>query len=464
MRNKILIALLSFYSVSFSQNEKVQGKWYGKIEAMGITQIVAINIDDTANTLKGNFYNIEYIDRGVALNSISFKDNILGFTIKAGNSLLTYIGTLEDERIKGVFTQGIEFDLVFQRDSILKEEVKRPQEPRPPCDYYTEDITIKNKKSNIDLAGTLTLPSKEGKFPVVILISGSGPQNRNSEVLGHKPFLLWADYLAKNGIGSFRYDERGIGESTGKYSTADLNDFYADAKSMIKVISKRKEVTSLGILGHSEGGIIAPWLASNCKKIDFIVMLAGPGAPVTELMAEQRKLTFSNMGVSEVDIITNNKMFEEIDEAVLSIDKTTINDSLFKIMTASFNKMEDERYKSIQFRMQVTQQNIALVSSRWYKSFVAINPADYLTKVKQPVFAINGDKDLQVASYQNIPAIEKALSEGNCKNYTTKVYPGLNHLFQQCETGMVTEYGSIEETVNPAVLKDVTDWINDLSK
>lgn len=463
MQNKILLVFLFFCFNSFSQNEKVLGKWYGQLNVMGTSLRFNMDINLNQEEINVVLASPDQKAYGIKTDTSSFIKDTLFF--KSNGLRASYKGVFVNNKIEGFFMQrGMEFELNFQRDSIVKEKPQRPQEPIPPFNYYTKAVIVKNKKGGIELAGTLTLPSKEGKFPVVILVSGSGPQNRDSEILRHKPFLVWADYLAKNGIGTFRYDERGVGKSTGKYVGSDLNDFYSDLKSVVKTIGKRKEVKSLGVLGHSEGGIIAPWLASENCKVDFVIMLAGAGVPVTELMAEQRKLISGKAGISNEDIETNNKMFEEINKAVISLDETILNDSLFAIMTSAFNKMENESYKNLPYRMQVAQQVVAQVTTPWYKSFISVNPTSYLTKIKKPVLAINGDKDLQVAAYQNIPAIEKALKEGKCKNYTTKIYPGLNHLFQKCETGMVSEYSEIEETINPEVLKDVTIWIKGLPK
>lgn len=463
MQNKILLVFLFFCFNSFSQNEKVLGKWYGQLNVIGTSLRFNMDINLNQEEIHVVLASPDQKAYGIKTDTSSFIKDTLFF--KSNGLRASYKGVFVNNKIEGFFMQrGMEFELNFQRDSIIKEKPKRPQEPNPPFDYYTEDIIVKNKKAGIELAGILTLPSKEGKFPVVILVSGSGPQNRDSEILRHKPFLVWADYLAKNGIGTFRYDERGVGKSTGKYVGSDLNDFYSDLKSIVNTIGKRIEVKSLGVLGHSEGGILAPWLASENCKVDFVIMLAGAGVAVTELMAEQRKLISEKAGVSNKDIETNNKMFEEINKAVISINKSVLNDSLFAIMTSAFNKMEDESYKNLSYRMQVAQQVVAQVTSSWYRSFISVTPSDYLTKIKQPVLAINGDRDLQVAAYQNIPAIEKSLKEGKCKNYTTKIYPNLNHLFQKCETGMVSEYSEIEETINPEVLKDVTIWIKGLPK
>lgn len=459
----ILVLVIGLISVGFSQNEKINGKWYSELNVMGQKLRLNLIVKENAGALKAELDSPDQNAYGIKIDSISFQGDSLFFNSKMIRA--SYKGKLKEGSIVGVFNQGIKLDLVFQRDSIIKKPLVRPQTPKEPFGYYTEEITIKNKKGKVDLAGTLTLPSNDGEYPVVVLISGSGPQDRNSEIFGHKPFLVWADHLAKNGIGTFRYDERGIGQTTGKYVGSDLNDFYSDVNAIVKAIFKRKEVKSVGVLGHSEGGIIAPWLASKNKKVDFVVMLAGPGVPPNELMHEQRKLIFGASDVSPKEIAINKEMFEAIDGAVLSIkDKQALNDSVINIVKLGLAKSNNPEYESIGAKIQFTQQIVSFVTSDWYKSFITVNPSSYLSKLKQPLLALNGEKDLQVAHYKNLPAIEEALKNGKSKIYETKAYPSLNHLFQKCEKGTLDEYAVIEETVNEDVLNKVASWINSLPK
>lgn len=239
----------------------------------------------------------------------------------------------------------------------------------------------------------------------MILISGSGPQDRNSEIFGHKSFWVIADYFAKNGIGTFRYDERGVGKSTEKHSECDLHDLYRDVQFITKNIRKRKDVKKVGLLGHSEGGIIAPWYASNCKKIKFVIMLAAPGVEPKEMMHEQRRLQSELAGnISPLQIKIQENMFRKIDSTVLA----STNDSVLKIELRKITDVQFYSMKNVDKQKDnLANQIIPLVSSRWYKSFISVKPSDYLSKIRKPVLAIGGGNDMQVPMISNMRAIAK---------------------------------------------------------
>ncbi|MFQ3336123.1 MAG: putative esterase, partial [Flavobacteriales bacterium] len=288
-----LFILINFFSYS----QEIEGDWYGEMVLGARTAKLILSIGDDLEKLtitEKNPFTFE-------LDSFYYYENEVVFYLNRINS--KFVGKLDREFIKGEWTQnGMVFPLVFSRDeNSVAEELKRPQTPIPPFDYYTEELTIENQNSSISLSGTLTLPAKDEKqYPVVVLITGSGPQDRDSEMLGHKSFAVIADHLAKQGIGTFRYDERGVGKSTGKYVGSDLNDFYNDVDAIVNQLLERKEVKRLGLFGHSEGGIIAPRYASeNKKKIDFVIMMGAPGVPIPELMHKQRRNQYEIAGMGE---------------------------------------------------------------------------------------------------------------------------------------------------------------------
>lgn len=452
----ILLILISL--VSFSQ--EIEGIWYGKLSAMGSEQQIGIVLDKKLDSYEVGLINPATPSRKLLMDSVNIQSDSFYFnSIKLG---IVYEGKIYKDSLSGNFQQnGYEIPLVLTRNLPVIKEIKRPQTPVPPFDYFTEEIKVENKKAGLILSGTLTLPSKEGKYPVVILISGSGPQNRDSEILGHKSFAVIADHLAKQGIGSFRYDERGVGKSTGVYKGSDLFDFYEDVDAIVSHLLQREEIGKLGLAGHSEGGIIAPWYASEHKKsIDFVMMLAGPGMAVKDMMHLQRKLQYESMGMSEQEIASQKQLFVEIDKVVIEQEGEMKTKSLTEIFVNyakkhAYTKEETEQY---------TKSQLKVMDAAWYKSFVAIVPADYLRKVRCPILVIQGGKDKQVPMEENIAEIKTNLKQkGLCrKKPVIKTYSNLNHLFQPCQTGNVEEYGEIETTIDRRVLFAMSDFIKEI--
>jgi len=335
--------------------------------------------------------------------------------VKVESLDVTYRAKLKDGKLDGKFTQrGFTFPLVMTKGV---PEVKRPQMPQPPFPYETEEVTFKNEIDGATLAGTLTWPvdyiPKSKKKPMVVLfVSGSGQQNRDEELFEHKPFLVIADYLARHGIATLRYDDRATGQSVGgDVKNATSEDFARDAAAGIRFLRSKRAFSKVGILGHSEGGLIAFMLGAQ-KKTDFIVSLAGPGVQGDTLLTTQ-----------------GNRIM---------------------LLSGQLPTMTVKKYR----------QQEAVQQTPWIRWFIDYNPSDNIRKTYCPVFALNGDRDCQVISSQNLTAIERLLPKSTQNQI--KEYSGLNHLFQHCTTGLPTEYGEIEETISPEVLKDIAKWINSL--
>jgi uncharacterized protein len=294
-----------FQSVYFSQD--VSGKWHGLLKVNKIEIRIDMNISRTETGYVSTMDSPDQGALGVFVDTTEFKNPDFRFKIEKGGIEFRGEYTAENT-IKGLFSQrGMSIPLEFGREEFgYSEEVeaelgRKPQEPVKPYSYYTEEVTFFNKKEKVMLSGTLTLPSKDGKYPVVVLISGSGPQNRDGEVLGHKPFLVLSDYLTRNGIGVLRYDDRGVGKSTGVFKGATSFDFSKDVEAAVDFLKSRKEIDKkkIGLIGHSEGGAIAPMVAARCKEVDFIVMLAGPGISGGETLLIQQELIGRSQGISE---------------------------------------------------------------------------------------------------------------------------------------------------------------------
>ena len=343
-----------------------------------------------------------------------------------------------------------------------KSSMKRPQEPKGPYSYLNEEVKFQNTKANITLAGTLTLPSKAGKYPAVILITGSGAQNRDEEVLGHKPFLVIADHLTKKGIAVLRFDDRGVWQSTVNFKTATSLDFSTDVESAVAYLQTRKEIdkSRIGLIGHSEGGLIAPLVASGSDNIRFMVLLAAPAIDLGKLLLKQDELIARALGLSEREIqkmtSTNANAYRLV---ALSTDLKVLKNDLTKLAEKDILEIPPQLLPPKMKKQEFIAMQIDNLSSPWFQYVMKYNPGKTLEKVRCPVLALNGEKDLQVTPKENLSAIARALKNGGNSNITIKEFPDLNHFFQECETGSPLEYAKIEQTFSPKVLTEISGWI-----
>lgn len=444
--------ILLFFSLlfSFSSFAQIEGTWNGNIEIPMNKLAFVIHITKENNSWNVMAESPMQTKEKFPLEKISFQND----TLKISDSKLgmNYVGFLKNPNyIEGKFTQrGMSFPLNLEKGSF---KINRPQEPQPPFNYKTEDVTFENKEAKIKLAGTLTLPNGNGNFPAIVLVSGSGPQNRNEELFGHKPFLLLADYLTKNGYAVLRYDDRGVAESEGDFDSATVFDFAKDAKSAIEYLKSRKEINpkKIGILGHSEGGDVAQIIASEDSLLDFIVLMAGPGLKGTEGLSLQKEALLRAENVSEAEIANGLKLNTDLYDAVL-------NNKNKNEREIAVRQLFEKHFRGV-LKGKELEAQVKSVSSDWMYESLKFNPHDYLVKIKCKVLALNGTKDLQVTSKENLAGISKGLSHN--KNVKIISYEGLNHLFQPAETGLLDEYGEIETTMKPKVLEDITNWLNE---
>ena len=460
MKNFIIL-LVTLITTLTSTAQDITGQWNGVLKVQGTQLRVVFNITQTENGFSSTMDSPDQGAKGIPVTNTTFENQKIKFEVT--NPRIEYDGELSGDEIIGTFKQGgQEFPMNLSRKAIEKEIIKRPQEPIKPYPYYSEDVVFENTKANISLAGTLTLPKKDGIFPVVILITGSGPQNRDEELLGHKPFLIISDYLTKNEIAVLRYDDRGVGQSTGDFNTATSADFATDVESAIAYLKTRKEIkkNKIGLIGHSEGGLIAPIVASKSKDVNFIVLLAGTGIQGDKLLLLQQELIAKANGVSEAEIekTTQNdsKVFEMV---VKSNDNQKLKTDLTKLINELLENEPNTEIPNGMTKEEFISEQVNQFSSPWMVYFMKFNPAITLEKVKCSVLAVNGEKDLQVPPKENLIAIKNALTKGGNKNVTTKEFPNLNHLFQECETGSPNEYATIEQTFSPVVLEEITKWI-----
>lgn len=439
------------YISTFSQS--VIGNWEGVLTVQTMQLKLIFNINNTDKGLVSTMDSPDQGAKGIPVTAIDFENNIL--KLKIDNANIAYEGILKTkDTIIGNFVQsGQSFPLILIKKGENTTEI-RYQEPSKPYSYHSENIFFDNEEDSVRLSGTLTLPSNKGKFPVVILITGSGPQNRDEELFNHKPFLVLADHLTKKGIAVLRFDDRGVGKSTGTFGNATTMNFATDVESAIQYLKTRKEIKKkkIGLIGHSEGGVIASIVANSSDDVDFIVLLASPGLRGDKLMLLQKKKIENQSGMSELEISKGQEIFNDIYELILSSETSNqkLNDDINNILTLKYDS-------------QLTANQIENLSNQltspWMYYFLKFDVKTSLMNVKCPVLALNGEKDLQVPSKENLKAIKNALIKGNNDNGTIKELPNLNHLFQECVTGLPNEYAKIEQTFSPIALNEITNWL-----
>jgi pimeloyl-ACP methyl ester carboxylesterase len=345
----------------------------------------------------------------------------------------------------------------------LKHVEKASHLPRPQVEaiendlhlpYANQEVSYINPKGNITLSGTFSKPNQGRKFPAVLLITGSGAQDRDETLFEHKPFLVLADYLARRGIAVLRVDDRGIGKSGGDLKGTTL-DFADDVRAGIAYLKTRRDVNprKIGLIGHSEGGLIAPIVASSSRDVAFIVLMAGTGVTGDQVILSQ---VIKPMEIQKMRPAVIEKAREQ-QSAVLQIAMNEANpdSAVVKMLKALYPNPER---LPVSARQQIEAQLRPMLSP-WYHTFLSLDPAPYLQKVKCPVLALNGDKDVQVIADLNLPKIESALKSGNNRRYLIKTLPNLNHLFQTATTGLTSEYGQITETLAPIALETIATWI-----
>lgn len=348
--------------------------------------------------------------------------------------------------------------------SIFAQDIKlhRPQEPQKPYPYYSEDVTFKNDQEGISLAGTLTLPQKYGLYPAVVLITGSGPQNRDEELAGHKPFLVLSDYLTRNGIAVLRFDDRGTALSEGDFDSSTSVDLATDVESAISYLMTRKEINhnNIGLIGHSEGGLIASLVASVSKDVAFIIMLAGPGIPGDEVLLTQQRYIAKASGICKKEIksmeMMNRKIFDVVKTSTDTVNlKTDLRIKLDLFLNENPNLKTPDNMANSEF----INLQIETYTTPWMQFFIKYDPLPTLKKVRVPILVLNGEKDLQITPKENLKAIKKVFRKAKNKNVTIKEMPDLNHLFQESDTGLPHEYQSIEQTYSPDMLEEVLNWL-----
>ena len=430
----------------------IDGTWLGTLDTgSGAKLRIVIHITSTADGLSATMDSPDQGAKGLAATTatrngsgVSIEWKLFGgkFEGKVSPDLTT---------IEGTWSQGGgTAPLVVKRthgDAEL--ERRRPQNPVKPYPYREEEVTFENRTASIKLAGTLTLPRADGGSRPCSSSRARGRRIATRALMGHRPFLVLADYLTRQGIAVLRADDRGFGKSGGDFATATTADFATDAEAAVAYLKSRPEIDPrrIGLIGHSEGGEIAPMVAARNPDVAFIVMMAGPGVPGDEILVAQTRLIVESNGMSHADAEKEATQEREILDAV---KREKDDNALDKVLRDKLAGVVPEA------QLEASLQQIR---TPWFRYFLTYDPATALKKVRCPVLAINGEKDIQVPPGQNLPAIRKALESAGNRNFEVVELPGLNHLFQTAKTGAIGEYAEIEETISPVALEKIAGWL-----
>lgn len=459
----ISLVFLFAFKLTFAQ-QSIDGHWSGSIGIMGMQLDINVNLKTEADSIRGTIDIPQQSAKDLKLIHITYTEPKIYFELPAGPGLAVFDGALQADSISGKFTQaGIEGTFILKR-SEFKELEKQPI-TLDTLPYKQEEISFTNGENKF--AGTLTLPLAKGKHPAVVMITGSGPQNRDEELLGFKPFRIIADYFTRHGIAVLRYDDRGVGGSTGKtVNESTTDDFAGDVLEAVKYLKTRDDINlqQIGLCGHSEGGLVAPLAASRSKDITFIICIAGTGVKGIDILLEQSKLILEAEGMTQKDIDDNTELLKSAYNSLKTNSGwDEVKAKIKKSIEDRYETMTDEQKSSIKDKDEYIKTMADLqekqFQSPWMKYFLDYNPIPALEKVTCPVLLLFGEKDLQVPPKQNKEPMEYALNKGGNKDYKAVVLPNANHLFQSATTGSPEEYAKLPKEFVPGFLDTMTNWI-----
>lgn len=444
------------------------GNWVGSLNVGAVQLRMRFEIGESGGELTASVFSLDQGNAQVPVESVTLTGATVTIAMPVAGA--TYEGTLsaDGNSIEGSFAQmGSTLALNLERTDEDVAEVRRPQDPVEPYPYLSEDVSYPNPDGGHTLAGTFTSPDSGGPFPAVILISGSGPQDRNEALLGHRPFLVLSDHLTRRGIAVLRFDDRGVGESTGNFAVATSRDFSSDVLAGVAYLKTRDDVDAgaIGLAGHSEGGLIAPMVAVESDDVAYIVLMAGPGVNGERILYAQGELIARANGASRQAIAQNR----ELQRAMFAVLKTEPDVERAGAVLADLVRAAlEDASEEVRAQAGITDDaaldgavaaQVQSVNTPWFRYFLTYEPAETIERVTVPVLAINGENDLQVPYEENLREIEAALRRGGNTEYEIHALPGLNHLFQYSDTGSPAEYQAIEETWSVEVMELIADWI-----
>jgi uncharacterized protein len=451
--------------------QSLTGTWQGNLNIQGNQIPIVFHVAKSGtNKLTASFDSPSQHAYNLQCNEVILKDDSVILMMAVLNGKYAGLLSKDKKQIAGSWFQGagsLPLTVTKTSETTDIKEQKRPQTPKAPFPYHSEDVEYRNADQSITYGATLTYPKTGSTYPAVILITGSGQQDRDETIFGHKSFAVIADYLTKKGFVVLRVDDRGIGKTTGIFDQSTSMDFAKDTEAGLDFLEKQPQVNKekIGLIGHSEGGMIAPIVAGERKEVKFIIMLAGPGIPIIDLM-QQQIVAVSNSEGQSLDVAKANGYLLRVvwEEAAKNEDRAiTVKNIRLKIDTWSKNLdtvtlSTIRRRDTASINTQITQA-IAALNSNWYHYFISFNPQPYLQKLNCKVLALNGSKDVQVIAASNLPGIRSALQKSKSSTYDLVEIPGLNHLFQTCIKCSPSEYNDLEESFSPKALEIMWNWL-----
>jgi uncharacterized protein len=457
------IVLLLLMSIAFygAMCQDISGKWKGVVRVKKTKFNVVFRFAKTPDGYITTLDSPDYGAKGYPINSVKVNQGQLNMAMSIVR--IEYNGKIYSDAIHGSLTfNGRHYPMWLTRvtDPVPETKVKPA---KPASGFYTENVTFLNTKSKILLAGTLTLPKKTGNYPIVVLVSGYGPDDRDEEKYLHRPFQVLAEYLTMNGIGVLRYDDRGVGLSKGEFRTATTDDFKSDVESALDYLKKRPEIDKkkMALIGHGEGGLIAAMIAAKSSEIKCIAMLGAPGMRGDNLMILRAQSIAAVSGASDDDLMKIHKIYTKVFRIISdSTDKRVMKEDVTDFLNMSFKKIPDSNGKPRGMSFdQYVDTKVDELTNPWMLNYIKLDPVFYLETVKCPVLVLHGEKDLEVPTESNILSIKNAFNKAQNNDVTIKVLPKLNHLFQECKTGLPSEYPSIPEIISTSALDEISDWV-----
>jgi len=459
------MALLSLCAVGAepSGGPKFEGVWAGTLDAGAIKLRLVFDLKKNPDsTWAATMDSPDQNALGLKIDTVKTEKNSVVLELKRLGGVFEGKLSEDGKEIAGQWKQGGQSFRLILKPGVKLAPPRRPQEPQKPFPYDEVEVGYENSEGGAKFAGTLTLPRMNGPHPAMLLITGSGSQNRDEELFGHKPFLLLADFLSRRGIAVLRVDDRGVGGSTGEVAGATTDDFVGDALAGIEFLRNRTEIdsTRIGLLGHSEGANIAVEVAAKSDRVAFIVLMATTAVPGDELLFKQAELISRAAGATDGAI----KLNRELQAGLFAAAKEDSDRAAAEAKTEQFladwkKKLPADAVLSVAANDAALKAEVKRVLSPWFRRFLRHDPRADLAKVRCPVLALFGERDLQVAPSQNRPPLEAALKASGHQHHEVREFPSLNHLFQTCQTGSLSEYGTIEETISPDVLTAIGDWV-----